>query len=272
MKKLFSLLFILFIGNSFSQTESSSTRPLPKVDRIIMTNGEIREGKITAISESNIDFTFIGESLVYHIPTKNIGKIEFSSGRIQQFNTIKAGKKSDNSMVNHANKVAILPFIYVKDGTQRKNDIMEQNAQKEMYRVLVDHAGPMVIQDPMNTVSLLRKANITDANINTFSIPELANILGVEYLIFSVLTVNRKGTTSYSTGYGSTHYGNRNAYGYHTSSTSTQTDYQTTVDVNIYNDHGENIFTKSKTSFFASEDAYPYTIMYLVKRMPFYTK
>ncbi len=272
MKTILNILLLFsLVNSSYAQTETATTKP-PKVDRIIMTNGEIREGKVTAISESSIDFVFSGESLVYHIQTKNIGKIEFSSGRIQQFNPIKSNKKSENSMVNHVNQVAILPFIYVKNGAQQKNDIMEQNAQKEMYRVLLDHAGPMVIQDPMKTVELLRKANVNDNNINTFSVPELANILGVEYIIFNVLTINMKGTTSYSTGYGSTHYNNRNAYGYHTSSTTTQVDYQTTIDVTIYNDHGENIFTKSKTSFFASEDAYPYTIMYLVKRMPFYTK
>ncbi len=263
---LFSLTSLL----AFSQAPDSLNQQ--KVDRIIMTNGEIREGKITAISETSVDFIYVNETLVYHIPTKTIGKIEFSSGRIQQFNAIKPNKKSENSMVNHANKIAIIPFIYVKDGVQRQNDIMEQNAQKEMYKVLLDHAGPMVIQDPNKTVALLRKNNVSDANISTFSIPELANILGVEYLIFGVLSINKKGTTSYSSSYGSTHYSNRNAYGYRTSSTSTQVDYQTTVDVNIYNDHGNQIFTKSKTSFFASQDAYPYTIMYLVKRMPFYTK
>jgi len=210
MKTILNILLLFsLINSSYAQTETATTKP-PKVDRIIMTNGEIREGKVTAISESSIDFVFSGESLVYHIQTKNIGKIEFSSGRIQQFNPIKSEKKSENSMIKHANQVAILPFIYVKNGTQQKNDIMEQNAQKEMYKVLVDHAGPMVIQDPTKTIELLNKANI-----NTFSIPELANILGVEYLIFNVLTINMKGTTSYSTEYGSTHYSNRNAYGYH---------------------------------------------------------
>lgn len=272
MKIILNTLLVLFLSSPlFSQNNQDSTQH-STVDRIIMTNGEIKEGKVTSISEKNVDFIHSGETLVYHIPVNKIGKIEFSSGRIEQFNSIKAEKKTDNSLVNHTNIIAVLPFIYVKDGSQKKNDIMEQNAQKEMYKLLVDHAGPMQVQDPMMTVELLRKNNITDANINTFSIPELSNILGVEYVVFSVLTVNMKGTTSYSTGYGSTHYNHRNAYGYHSTSTSTQAEYQTSIDVNIYNDHGENIFTKNKTSFFSSQDAYPYTIMYLVKRMPFYTK
>jgi len=273
MKIILSTLLILFINNAvFLQNTQDSTIQHSAVDRIIMTNGEIKEGKVASISDVSIDFIHSGETLVYHIPINKIGKIEFSSGRIEQFNPIKADKKSDNSMVNHTNKIAVLPFIYVKDGTQRKNDIMEKNAQKELYKILVDHAGPMVIQDPMVTVDLLRKNKITDANISTFSVPELANILGVEYIVFSVLTVNLKGTTSYSTGYGSTYYNHHNAYGYRSSSTSTQLDYQTTVSVNVFNDHGQNIFKQNKTSFFASQDAYPYTIMYLVKRMPFYTK
>jgi len=271
MKTTLFLIIVLLINiPSFSQQQDSTVHK--SFDRIIMANGEIREGKVISISENNVDFVYSGETLTYHISTKNIGKIEFSSGRIQQFNEIKPEKKSDNSMVNHANKVAILPFIYVKDGAERQHDIMEQKAQKELYKVLLDHAGPMVVQDPKKTIELLQKHNITTTTINTISVPELANALGVEYIIFDVLTVNMKGTTSYSTGYGSTHYNNRNAYGYHTSSTSTQIDYQTTIDMTIYNDHGEQIFTKSKTSFFSSEDAYPFTIMYLVKRMPFYTK
>ena len=56
------------------------------------------------------------------------------------------------------------------------------------------------------------------------------------------------------------------------SSSSSSISYSTTVEAKVYNDHGENTFSRSKLSFFSSIDSYPLTMAFLTKKMPFYTK
>ena len=56
-----------------------------------------------------------------------------------------------------------------------------------------------------------------------------------------------------------------------TSSSTTQ-NYKTTITMSIYNDKGDNIFSKDHESFWETEDAYKITLNFLAKRTPIYTK
>ncbi|HWV69164.1 hypothetical protein [Chitinophaga sp.] len=55
------------------------------------------------------------------------------------------------------------------------------------------------------------------------------------------------------------------------SSTSVQ-NYQTTMDMKIYNDKSDIIYNQNRKAFWNTGDAYKNTMEYLVKRCPLYSK
>jgi hypothetical protein len=77
-KSLFPLLVCLLIsGISFSQTKN---------DKLFLTD-ETKEVKIKEVGPDFIKYTFPGEEVLYTISKNVVNKIEFSSGRIEEFTT-----------------------------------------------------------------------------------------------------------------------------------------------------------------------------------------
>ena len=99
--------------------------------------------------------------------------------------------------------IAVLPFVYVRDGRQLKNDINETKVQQEMFTLMNGHVGELKIQDPQTTVALLRKNGVNDDTFDNYMMPEICNMLGVEYVLRGVLTINQEGSTNYSSNYSS---------------------------------------------------------------------
>lgn len=100
--------------------------------------------------------------------------------------------------------------------------------------------------------------------------PELANVLGVEYVVQSTLEINQKGSTSYNSGV--TNDAKDKLSIFSSSSSSTQLQFETNVNMSLYNDNGDLVWTQKKQSFWPNEDAYLQTLKFLLKRMPIYTK
>ena len=245
-----------------------------KQDHVLMLDGENKSGKVVGISDDTIEFIHDGESLKYTLKKSNICKIEFASGRIEVFNEMPSSASSNAELVDHHNKIAVLPFTYIRDGEQKKNDAMERKVQQELVSVMQNHVGILKIQTTSETNALLAKSGINDENFIQFTMPEIANLLGVEYVIQSTLTINQQGSTTYSS---STATMNKNddkkkVTGYSSSSSSTQLQFQTSVDMTIFNDKGEMVWSQSKESFWPTEDAYEQTLKYLLKRSPVYSK
>ncbi len=267
------ILSILLLFISFGLKAQDSVHVEHKdFDRIVMVNGEIKEGHVTGMSADNVSFIHTGETLQYQFGKKEIGKIEFSSGRIEQFNAINKSEESNATMIDHHNKIAILPVIYVRDGKQQHGDVMEEKAQQSFFKAMNDHVGYIIVQDPSTTNPSLKNSGISMYELNSHTMPEIANALGVEYVVKTVLTIDEKGVTSYTSNSGNVSSNSRGLHSYSSSSSTSTIQYQTTVDVMIYNDHGEQIFSKSKISFFQTADAFPLTINSIVKKTPFYTK
>jgi len=127
-------------------------------------------------------------------------------------------------------------------------------------------------------------------NIQGFTMGEICNILGVEYVVQGVVTIEKTTQTNYNSSYSTTKgkgeklhlnsngkligdlYGSgktkTSSFG---SSTSVQ-NYSTSILINIYNDKGDNIFSQDHSSFWQTEDAYKITLKYLAKKSPFYKK
>lgn len=264
MRYLLTSLVLISILNVNAQTKS---------DKVLMVNGETKTGSVVGISEDAIEFMHDGEALKYTLKKVNISKIEFGSGRIEVFNEMKGGSK-EAVLIDHHNKVAVLPFIYIRDGVQKKNDAMERKVQQQFFSLMQGHVGVLKVQSFSETNTILAKNGVNDENFVQFTMPEIANMLGVEYIIQSTLSVSKRGATSYNSSslLLKQNQAKDKVRGTAFSATSTQIEFQTNLDMSLYNDSGEVVWTRSKESFWPNEDAYEQTLKFLLKRMPIYTK
>lgn len=279
MKKLtitFLTLFITFI--SWAQSG--------KNDVVLKLNGDELTGKVQQINDSSIVFSYAGESLTYVIKKSDILKITFASGRIEVINrpgsasaapsaNATAPKSSAASLEDHHNKVAFLPFTYTVDG-QALADAASDEVQLEAYNFLSKHAGVFTLINPRTTNAMLIKAGITKDNIKGYTMDDLCNILGVEYVIDGSVVQNKTTQTVTSNTYGQVKTKDKDDGKDRKINTSTygtaQQNFQTTLNLAIYNDKGVTVYYQNRNSFWNTQDAYKNTLEYLLKRTPLYTK
>ncbi|MBS0030623.1 hypothetical protein ACTJJ0_24145 [Chitinophaga sp. 22321] len=279
LKPVFLLLFtVACYVTSFGQVEK-------KHDVILKLNGDQLSGDVLEITDSTIRFTYTGEKLVYNIKKSEIQKITFASGRVE---TINAAAPAQSAPANNAatpqksaeerrNKVAVLPFAFVKDGQNAAQEVSDE-IQNELYAMLSKHSGVYTVVSPRATNVLLNKAGITKATMLNYTMAEICQALGVEYIVDGMITQNRTTQTSY----GNTSYNektkqkensdDKKSSGYSSSSSTSVQNYQTTMDMKIYNDKSEIIYNQNRKAFWNTADAYKNTMEYLVKRCPLYTK
>ena len=265
-----------------------------KNDVIVKLSGEEMAGKVQEIGDSDIKFIYAGETLVYTIKKSEIAKITFSSGRIEILNgpkntSAKADSIAKSGLEAHHNKVAILPFSYIIDKKDAGEE-MTYKVQNEIFSVLNAHSGYMTIQPTQTTNALLLKAGITGANVRSFTMGEICNLLGVEYVFQGTVTQDLNSVSTSGGSYTSVEAGsasttrkagtNNNAttgtvYGgtaYSSNNSVTTQNYSTNVTMNIFNDKGETVFSQDHKSFWGTNDAYKVTLNYLLKRTPIYQK
>jgi hypothetical protein len=278
MKSLFSFLVLAFLSMYvFAQTD--------KHDVILKLNGDELVGKITEITDTEVKFTYAGETLAYAIKKTDILKITFASGRIEIINkqplpseaTVTTTGSAKSSSENHHNKVAILPFAFVREG-QSSIDELSTKAQAECFSFLSKHAGVFTIIEPRTSNAQLIKAGVTAENIKGYTMDEICNLLVVEYVIDGLVTVDRKsmsstGSSQYkatpsNNGKSSSSTQKASAY----SNSTTTENYQSSLTLSIYNDKGTSVFSQERKSFFTTVDAYKSALEYLLKRSPLYGK
>lgn len=255
----------------------------PKEDVIIKTNGDELRGKITEVDDDLVKFVYTNETVTYTIKKSEILKVTFSSGRIEVYNKKTLPSESGPeakvpapvaSAESHHNKVAVLPFVMIRDGQQTADALGEQ-VQNECYALLSKHAGVFSIINPRTTNAILAKAGVTKQNIESYTMEDLCNILGVEYIVDGIVSINQGSTTSSQSNFGKmTNNSNKFNNGRFSSSSfaTTQQNYQTGLTLNMYNEKGEGVYTEERKSFLSSQDAYLATLHYLLKRSPIYSK
>ncbi|MCF1421193.1 hypothetical protein [Mangrovimonas futianensis] len=277
MKFLKPALFFLFLF--------LSNCLLAQNDIVLKTNGDEMRGHVTKINDKDIQFIYENETLEYNIPISEIIKITFSSGRIEYFD--KEEKVSFQNLEDHHNKVAILPFGYIKD-LETSNATMTKKIQLETYTIFKYKAVNLQFQDPNTTNSLLIKAGLINNNIEGYTMGEICNILGVEYVVQGLVSIERSTVTGFSNTQTTKKDHHNNAYvdrrGHivgdisnnnrsNTSSFNTTTqNYSTNITMNIYTDKGDNVFSKEHSSFWQTEDAYKITLDFLARKTPLFKK
>lgn len=264
-----ALIFLFIFSSAFLQAQN---------DIILKIDGTEMIGKVNAIEEADIKFTYQNETIDYTVPKNKISKITFASGRVEFYN-------QSSNLKDHHNKVAILPFAFIKN--QDDGSIaMSKKIQQETFTVFNSHKGMLTFQDIMTTNRLLSKAGIGANDEQNYSMGELCDILGVEYVIQGLVAVEATSQSSYSSSNTNIQTNNKKPAktfvgklfddsGTNVKSgsySSTTQNYTTTITMNIFNDKGDTIFTKDHESFWETEDAYKITLTYLAKRTPLYTK
>ncbi|MCH5719391.1 hypothetical protein [Niabella hibiscisoli] len=208
-------------------------------------------------------------------------KIVYASGRVEFFNkaplsTDKASRdqQGGTGIQDHHNKVAILPFAYIKN-SQSAGDVMSLKPQNDTYMLLSKHAGGLTIIDPRTTNALLAKAGINRANMSGYTMEELCNILSVEFIVDGTITQNLSSNTT-NVSYNSSSKNDKNdakRSTYETTNAVNRTNYETSVAINIYTDKNNALFTEERKALFVqNEGDYDSPLQYLLKRCPLYKK
>ncbi|AZQ44276.1 hypothetical protein [Nonlabens ponticola] len=254
-------------------------------DVILKVNGDEMKGKVIKINSADLQFIYQNETIEYTVEKSDIAKITFASGRVEFYNN--ATKNSDLNLEDHHNKVAILPFGYIKD-LETSNALMTRKIQQETYTIFKKKSQNLEFQDPTTTNALLAKAGLDNNNLAGYTMGEISNILGVEYLVQGLVSIEKSTVTNYSNtatksqsttahvdkkGHiiGDIWNDNKRISSSSTYSSSTQ-NFSTNITMNIYNDKGDNLFSKEHASFWQTQDAYKITLAFLAKRTPIYKK
>lgn len=254
-------------------------------DRVTMLNGEKREGRVISVKDDAIRFSYKGETLEYEFKKSEIGKIEFASGRTEVVNAQVAQSVSPVATpAERKGKIAVLPYSFITNEAALDPEAMAQQLQTDTYNSVKAYTSSLKLQDPITTNSLLAGQGLTHANLSSRTPQEMAALLGVEYVVYGIANVTNKGTTTYGGGT-STYSGKETekkegrkettkASGtvYSSSNATVLTNYDTKIDLSLFNDQGASIYSESRKAFGSGADAYHATISYLVKRCPFGTK
>ena len=295
MRRIISIILLctLSVIATAQKTQTPAT-PNPKPDVVLKTNGDELTGKVLEMGDSTLKFSYLGETLVYTVRKMDVIKITYGSGRIEFFNKepryennqspnspAPMPAKFDNGAVmstaDHHNRIAILPFAFVKDG-ESAADELSFKVQNECYSMLTAHAPTLTILDPRTTNAILIKAGVNKETIKGFTSADLCNLLGTEYVMDGTVMLDKTSqTTSGSSSYqsSSTNNNGKNKDKYTASSSSSSTSYQnyeTTISMSIYNDKGASIFNQNRKSFWTDQNAYKKALEYLLKKTPFYQK
>lgn len=268
------LLLVLLLAGFFAAAQD-------KVDTVTMLNGEKREGKVLSVNDSSIKFTYKNETLEYQFKKAEVGSIKFASGRTE---IITKAPQGTVSVADKNGKIAVLPFEYITNEPNSDVQAMGRQLQSDTYNSLRENTSLPHFQDPVTTNSLLAEEGLTPEAARQKQPAEIAALLGVEYVVYGIATVTNKGTSTYGSGMATyngkeTQKWDRNkqttkaagtAYG--SNNATTMTNYNTRIDLKIYDDQGVNQYSQSRDSFGSAFDAYHATINYLIKRCPFGSK
>lgn len=273
------MLFLSFVICGLAQNQS-------KVDIIKKNNGEEIKGKIIRITDAEVSFVYAGETAEYVIKKADIAQIIHSSGRLESFssiivpaNTRQADQiKMSATPADHHNKIAIIPFTYLMDN-QPGAAAIGLKAQQDAYSLLSQHSAGYTIIDPRTTNAALIQAGVTPEKMMGFTMKDLCEILGVEYIIEGTVTQNKGYSTSTTSSNENTKVkrndGDKvNGITNNGSSFSSAVQrYDISVGLQIYMDNNASIYNASHKAFLSNTDgSYNAPLEYLLKRCPLYHK
>lgn len=279
---LFLFLAIAWAGAS-AQAPVKQAQAVVKHDVILKTNGEELTGKVVKVNENDIVFIYAGETLEYTIKKSGILKITHSSGRVEVINkpALASEQKKPATPATTAeerrNKVAILPFGYVKD-KEKGSDEIGLKAQNDAYAYLQKNSAGLQLIDPRTVNALLIKHGVTKETIAGYTPGELCNLLGVEYMVEGTVHQTQVSQSAYSSNnHNSTTKKDKDdktkTNGSGSSYSNASQSYQMAIALNIFNDKSASVYNAHREAFFLNNDGdFSGPLEYLLKRCPLYHK
>ena len=281
MKKICFLLLCTFI--SLAGFAQGVKKVIP--DILLKTNGEEMKGKIIRVTDTDVSFVYTGETAEYVIKKSDISKITHSSGRIENIaqQSQSAGDRPNDAVsmkatpIEHHNKIAILPFTFLMDNAQGA-DAVGLKAQQDTYSLLSQHTAGYTILDPRTTNAMLIQAGATRDKIIGYTMKNLCDILGVEYIIDGTVIqakgyMTSSGSTSGNTTIKKDDQDKVKATDYSYATTNAAQRYDVSVSLQIYMDNNAEIYNQSHKAFLSNTDgSYSGPLEYLLKRCPIYSK
>ena len=180
------------------------------------------------------------------------------------------------SSEDYRNRIAILPFTCLQDGTP-VSEQMGEKIQQEVFTYLTEKNKKYVYLNPRNTNVLLMRGGVTKANIRNYTMEELCKILGVEFLIEGNTSWFNAGQIVKRQNSGGSETkdapdGKEKKYNASTTEIVRQ-EYNIDMNISIYNNTGATVYSKQHRSVYPPDfDAYKPLMGYLLKRSPFYKK
>lgn len=257
-----------------------------KEDIIKKINGDELKGRLIRVTDSDVSFVYTGETAEYVIKKSDIAQILHSSGRTevvsQQVQPSQIRQNDQITMVaspaDHHNKIAILPFTFLMDN-QPGADAIGMKAQQDTYALLSQHAAGYTILDPRTTNAKLVQAGITKDKMIGFTMKNLADVLGVEYIIDGTVAQNKAYQTSYTSTSDNTSVKRddddkiKKVSTYGSSSSNAAQRFDVRVSLQIYMDNNASIYNANHQALFSNTDgSYGAPLEYLLKRCPLYKK
>jgi hypothetical protein len=277
MKKMMLLKgsLLVFLGSLLFAPLGFAQSAKQKHDQVYLLNGEVMEGKIQAISADAAQFTYPGETLHYTLQKDAIHKFVFASGREEVVNPNPV--KPAGSPYYQEKTVAILPLVYIGDGSDQKTNEMRYLLQQEVYNFMRKSAVELHFQDPYETNAALLKSGVKAETMRHFTPAELARILQVGYVVSGTVTqeegqINHVTNTSSRAGRDSDTKRRERERRHTNVYTTTTVEIKTRVDLSVFNNQGAKVYNDSKRSLLTSADAYRHSLHYLLRRTPLYER
>ena len=250
-----------------------------------MLNGDEKKGKVTAVKSDAISFVYSGEDLEYELMKEEIHKIDFASGRTEVYNQIQNSSPQSNvtattTAAERKNKIAVLPFKIVSNNAALTTEGMMEEVQNATASSIRKNTSQVILQDPAETNAILYENNIGEAEASKMRPADLAQLLGVEFIVIGSANIDYTGSNTY--GSSTTTYkdkkdkdrdskkssGKENTF----SSSSSTENYSTNINLKIFNDKGSSVYSVDRTGFGTNLNKYETTISYLIKRSPWGSK
>lgn len=258
-----------------------------KNDKIIKRDYDVIECKVTKVSDQTVEFTYPQESVVNSLAVSKIAKIEFASGRVQNFTVTESDPEvasanhpsgSDATpVVLKANTIAVLPVPFINSQNMENSTEMAKFAQSDIYNKLLDKSAnifPLTVQDLRTTHSLLHKAGIDQTNIDETPVEDLQKILGDDNIIaakVSYTVTENQTTTTANTGNAKVSGNKMKTNDYSATNSNKQLQYAYHVYFDMYK-NGTKIYSKNREPILYFKESWMDSVSYLLKRSPVYVK
>ena len=267
---------LLKIAVIFILTSSSfSIYAQQNEDIVQLTNGQEKKGKVSLVSDDIIKFSYSGEDVLYEIKTSDVLKIIFANGRQETFgdNTAASSQQNvSNSTGGFGSILAVAPFEIGSNDASLTTDMMRRAVQDACVDALRKQGLNVQIQDQRLTNSILAKEGIELIDISHHSPAEIAKILGVNYILLGTYDIENRGTSTIGTGsstYKEKQDGNtQTGTSIQSNNSISMVNYDTKVQVAVYDATGKQIFSDSKNPFFGGLESYRGALKTLSKRIP----